>query len=141
VDLDALREEVGKAREGILFLMFMPSATGLFSTVASRSAEPNLYVRGVVSELPQGRDDSSTVDIGLVDGGEHRSLHLDIIHSKVVVIAPSRPTRWSLRRVNFRRNGAILAVFLCGPRLRLASCTRSMTLWRWRLRTTTAKAV
>src|SRR5262249_26256496 len=57
VDLDALRAEVEKAREGILFLMFMPGATGLFSTVAARSAEPNLYVRGVVSELPHGRND------------------------------------------------------------------------------------
>ena len=45
---------------------------------------PNLYVRGVVSELPQGRDDSSTVDVGLVDGREHRSLHLDIIQPEGV---------------------------------------------------------
>src|SRR5262249_5065360 len=54
VDLDALRAEVEHAREGILFLMFMPGAAGLFSTVAARTAEPNLYVRGVVSELPHG---------------------------------------------------------------------------------------
>lgn len=79
VDLDALREEVEKAREGILFLMFMPGATGLFSNVAARSAEPNLYVRGVASELPNGRGDESAVDATLIDGASHTPLHLDII--------------------------------------------------------------
>ena len=84
VDLDALREEVDKAREGILFLMFMPGSTGLFSNVAARSAEPNLYVRGVVSELPNGRGDESAVDVNLIDGKAHTSLHLDIIQPEGV---------------------------------------------------------
>jgi len=79
VDLDALREEVEKAREGILFLMFMPGSTGLFSNVAARSAEPNLYVRGVVSELPNGRGDESAADVSLIDGSNHTPMHLDII--------------------------------------------------------------
>ena len=79
VDLEALAAEVNKAREGILFLMFMPGAAGLFSTVAARSAEPNLYVRGVVSELPNGRGDESAVDVNLIDGANHTPLHLDII--------------------------------------------------------------
>jgi phosphatidylserine/phosphatidylglycerophosphate/cardiolipin synthase-like enzyme len=84
VDLEALREEVDQAREGILFLMFMPGSTGLFSNVAARSAEPNLYVRGVVSELPNGRGDESAVDVNLIDGKEHTSLHLDIIQPEGV---------------------------------------------------------
>jgi len=84
VDLDALREEVQKAREGILFLMFMPGSTGLFSTVAARSAEPNLYVRGVVSELPNGRGDESAVDVNLIDGANHTPFHLDIIQPEGV---------------------------------------------------------
>jgi phosphatidylserine/phosphatidylglycerophosphate/cardiolipin synthase-like enzyme len=84
VDLDALKEEVEKAREGLLFLMFMPGATGLFSTVAARSAEPNLYVRGVVSELPRGREDPSVLDVNLIDGRDHRTLHLDIIQPEGV---------------------------------------------------------
>ncbi|HEX8246290.1 MAG TPA: phospholipase D-like domain-containing protein, partial [Longimicrobium sp.] len=84
VDLDALREEVERAREGILFLMFMPGATGLFSNVAARSSEPNLYVRGVVSELPHGRGDESAVDVNLIDGGEHLPVHLDIIQPEGV---------------------------------------------------------
>jgi phosphatidylserine/phosphatidylglycerophosphate/cardiolipin synthase-like enzyme len=79
VDLDALREEVKKAREGILFLMFMPGAAGLYGDVAARSAEPNLYVRGVVSELPHGRGDETAADVALIDGTNRTSLHLDII--------------------------------------------------------------
>jgi phosphatidylserine/phosphatidylglycerophosphate/cardiolipin synthase-like enzyme len=80
VDLAALRAEVQAAREGILFLMFMPGSTGLFSTVAARSAEPNLYVRGVVSELPHGHDDESALDVNLIDGRDTLPpLHLDII--------------------------------------------------------------
>jgi phosphatidylserine/phosphatidylglycerophosphate/cardiolipin synthase-like enzyme len=84
VDLTALQEEVKKAREGILFLMFMPGSAGLFSTVAARSAEPNLYVRGVVSELPNGRGDESAVDVNLIDGPNHKPLHLDIIQPEGV---------------------------------------------------------
>jgi len=84
VDLDALREEVQAAQHGILFLMFMPGGTGLFSTVAARSAEPGLYVRGVVSELPNGRGDESAVDVNLIDGRNHRSLHLDIVEPQGV---------------------------------------------------------
>jgi phosphatidylserine/phosphatidylglycerophosphate/cardiolipin synthase-like enzyme len=121
VDLDALRAEVQKARQGVLFLMFMPGATGLFSTVAARAAEPDLYVRGVVSELPRGQGDESEVEVHLIDGTDQTPLHLEIvqpegvqhpfasfaeevtrkqflsqvghaiIHSKVVVIDPFSP--------------------------------------------------
>ena len=84
VDLEALREEVQKAREGILFLMFMPGSTGLFSTVAARSAEPKLYVRGVVSELPNGHGDESALDVNLIDGANHTPFHLDIIQPEGV---------------------------------------------------------
>ncbi|GAB3790403.1 hypothetical protein GCM10028818_60480 [Spirosoma horti] len=79
VDLTALRDEVLKAKQGILFLMFMPGATGLFSTVTAQSARPDLYVRGVVSELPNGRGDESAADVNLIDKQTHIPLHLDII--------------------------------------------------------------
>jgi hypothetical protein len=79
VDLDALRAEVNAAQQGILFLMFMPGATGLFATVAARAAEPDLYVRGVVSELPQGQADDGQVHVNLVDGATQHALNLDII--------------------------------------------------------------
>lgn len=84
VDLDALRAEVRKAREGILFLMFMPGSKGLFSTVAARSAEPNLYVRGVVSELPKGRGDESEVAVNLISGKTRIPFHSDIIQPEGV---------------------------------------------------------
>jgi phosphatidylserine/phosphatidylglycerophosphate/cardiolipin synthase-like enzyme len=79
VDLAALKEEVDQATQGILFLMFMPGSVGLFNTVAAKSADPNLYVRGVVSELPHGPGDESAVDVNLIDGTNHTPLHLDII--------------------------------------------------------------
>lgn len=84
VDLAALNDEVKSARQGILFLMFMPGSTGLFSAVAARSAEPNLYVRGVVSELPNGRGDESAVDVNLIHGATHTPFHLDIVEPEGV---------------------------------------------------------
>ncbi len=79
VDLDALRAEVAKAKEGILFLMFMPGPSGILKDVTARSAEPDLYVRGVVSTLPGGPGDESAVDVNLVDGKERKRIKLDII--------------------------------------------------------------
>ena len=79
VDLDALKHEVEQAQEGILFLMFMPGSVGLFSTVAAKSGDPSLYVRGVVSELPQGRGDESALDVNLIDGKNHKAVHFDIV--------------------------------------------------------------
>ena len=84
VDLDALRAEVQNAKDGILFLMFMPGSTGLFSSIVARSAEPNLYVRGVASELPNGRGDESMVDVQLINGTKQSSLQLDIIQPEGV---------------------------------------------------------
>ena len=122
VDLAALRAEVAAAQRGILFLMFMPGATGLLPDVMARAGEAGMYVRGVVSELPRGRDDESQVKVNLVDGTEHQSASLQvispegiahpfanfaaevthrqflasvghaIIHSKVLVIDPFTPT-------------------------------------------------
>src|SRR5262249_15788180 len=66
VDLDALNAEVQKAQEGILFLMFMPGASGVYSSIASRMSNPRLYIRGAVSELPTGAQDESQVSVNLV---------------------------------------------------------------------------
>ena len=79
VDLAALRDEVNKAKQGILFLMFMPGATGLLSRVFERSVEPDLYVRGVVSTLPKGLGDESEVQVSLVDGTERKRVRLNIV--------------------------------------------------------------
>jgi phosphatidylserine/phosphatidylglycerophosphate/cardiolipin synthase-like enzyme len=79
VDLAALQAEVDKAKEGILFLMFMPGAKGLLARVFERSEEPDFYVRGVVSTLPNGLGDESEVDVSLVDGKQRTKVHLNII--------------------------------------------------------------
>jgi len=84
IDLDALNAEVANAKEGVLFLMFMPGAAGVFGTVMKRSAEPHLFVRGVVSELPRGRNDESEAEVHLVSGQDNKPLHLDIIQPEGV---------------------------------------------------------
>jgi phosphatidylserine/phosphatidylglycerophosphate/cardiolipin synthase-like enzyme len=61
VDLDALRALVNGAKEGILFLMFMPGIAGTLGDVEKlQSDRPDLVIRGVVSELPKGREDEKT---------------------------------------------------------------------------------
>lgn len=79
VDLAALKTIVDGATEGILFLMFMPGSTGVLSYVQARAAEPGLYVRGVVSELPNGRDDESALDVHLLTGTHTDQTRLNII--------------------------------------------------------------
>lgn len=84
VDLAALDEAVKGAKEGVLFLMFMPGAAGLFTTVAKMSGDPKLYVRGVVSTLPNGTGDESAVDVTIINNDQHTPLHLDIIQPQGV---------------------------------------------------------
>ena len=84
VDLAALSAEVARAKHGILFLMFMPGATGILGDVMARAGEPGLYVRGVVSELPHGRSDESEAEVHLVTGKASTQMHLDIIEPEGV---------------------------------------------------------
>jgi phosphatidylserine/phosphatidylglycerophosphate/cardiolipin synthase-like enzyme len=84
VDLAAINAEVAKAKQGILFLMFMPGATGVLGNVMKRAQEPGLWVRGVVSELPNGHNDESEADVHLVNGPDATQLHLDIIEPEGV---------------------------------------------------------
>jgi PLD-like domain len=72
-DMDALRKVVADAKEGILFLMFMPGATGVLASIRERmaaAAGADLYVHGVVSTLPAEGDES---------------------HVRVETVAPGRP--------------------------------------------------
>jgi phosphatidylserine/phosphatidylglycerophosphate/cardiolipin synthase-like enzyme len=58
LDLEALAEIVGSAKEGVLFLMFIPGGSGTLADVRQLvDDKPELLVRGVVSELPKGRQD------------------------------------------------------------------------------------
>jgi hypothetical protein len=118
VDLSALQEIVEGAKSGLLFLMFMPGGKGVLKYVLDQQKkDPGLYVRGVVSELPEPEDES-VVDVTFVGAGapeEHRlnviqpegrpqpfawwaaeATHKDfkakigyaIVHSKVLVVDP-----------------------------------------------------
>jgi phosphatidylserine/phosphatidylglycerophosphate/cardiolipin synthase-like enzyme len=84
-DLEALRAAVAEAREGILFLMFSPGLTGLLGLVQERATEPNLYVRGVVSDLPRGPGDESEVAVTLLDSQTRRRLRLNVIQPRAAV--------------------------------------------------------
>ena len=84
VDLAALDAEVRKAKQGILFLMFMPGAKGILATINELSQRPDLYVRGVVSTLPNGLDDESKVNVKLVNGKERLPIQLNIIQPEGV---------------------------------------------------------
>jgi phosphatidylserine/phosphatidylglycerophosphate/cardiolipin synthase-like enzyme len=79
VDLTALGDVVASAKQGILFLMFMPGGKGVLGDVMGRVGEPGLYVRGVVSELPKGPGNESEVNVQLVNGAQQQDNTLDVI--------------------------------------------------------------
>jgi phosphatidylserine/phosphatidylglycerophosphate/cardiolipin synthase-like enzyme len=61
VDLKELGKIVRSAREDILFLMFFPGPSGALKDVLTLArAKPKILVRGVVSQLPEGREDEKT---------------------------------------------------------------------------------
>ncbi len=77
VDLDALKEIVEDAKQGLLFLMFQPGGTGVLKDVLERQEKGDILVRGVVSELPDASDES-VVDVTFV-GKEKEQHRLDVI--------------------------------------------------------------
>jgi len=74
-DMQALYDLIFAARDGILFLMFMPGNDGPQNAIASRLApasphyDPNLLVHGVVSTLPN-KGDPKQLDVQLVNRGK-----------------------------------------------------------------------
>jgi phosphatidylserine/phosphatidylglycerophosphate/cardiolipin synthase-like enzyme len=74
-DLKALGDIVREAKEGVLFLMFIPGGSGVLKDLLDlAAAKPNLLIRGVVSELPKGRADeqsggSTTVKVTVIGSG------------------------------------------------------------------------
>jgi len=75
VDLDALNAEVMAAKVGILFLMFMPGGNGVLPAVQKAAANPDFYVRGVVSQLPTPSKSKKTKDQDVV--------HVDVVKDAV----------------------------------------------------------
>jgi phosphatidylserine/phosphatidylglycerophosphate/cardiolipin synthase-like enzyme len=59
-DLAVLKEIVAGARQGVLFLMFIPGGSGVLADIRELAARPEIVLRGVVSELPRGRADEKT---------------------------------------------------------------------------------
>ena len=83
VDLQALDNEIKAAKAGILFLMFQPGSNGVLPTVEQAAQNPDLYVRGVVSELPSDdqhpADDQQHADVAVVRDDQTQHLTTPII--------------------------------------------------------------
>jgi phosphatidylserine/phosphatidylglycerophosphate/cardiolipin synthase-like enzyme len=85
VDIQALTDAVSSAKQGVLFLMFMPGEKGVLETVTQLTNKPGIYVRGVVSTLPKGYGDESQVSVSFVNGREVTPpVKLDIIQPQNV---------------------------------------------------------
>lgn len=79
VDLGALGEIVDGAKSALLFLMFMPGAKGVLKYVRRRQEQsPELFVRGVVSELPDPQDEQK-VDVSFFGDGPPEEHHLEVV--------------------------------------------------------------
>ncbi|HEY7208385.1 MAG TPA: phospholipase D-like domain-containing protein [Gaiellaceae bacterium] len=98
-DLRALGEIVRGAQEGVLFLMFIPGSAGVLKDVlALAKARPDLLVRGVVSELPRGRQDEKSGDttmlrvtvVGSPDASQDGSRTYDVVQPE----GRAHPTAW-----------------------------------------------
>ncbi len=76
-DIEDLKALVAKAKEGILFVMFMPGAEPLDS-ILHRQIE-GLYVRGVVSTLPMGTHDNPSATFQIMTGKDFKSYSLDVV--------------------------------------------------------------
>jgi phosphatidylserine/phosphatidylglycerophosphate/cardiolipin synthase-like enzyme len=112
VDLDALGAIVAGANEGVLFLMFIPGASGVLADIrALQQAKPSLLVRGVVSDLPKGRQDektgnSTTVRVTLV-GGPDASLDGTTTHDVVQPEGKAHPTAYWAAETTRRQFAAV----------------------------------
>ena len=82
VDLEALDGEINAAQDGVLFLMFQPGGAGALKTIRDRAkAAPALYVRGVVSTLPNDAADSA-VTIDMHADATKDALTLDVVEPR-----------------------------------------------------------
>jgi phosphatidylserine/phosphatidylglycerophosphate/cardiolipin synthase-like enzyme len=81
VDLEAIDDAVGGAKEGVLFLMFQPGAAGTLRTIRGLLEKTGkLYVKGVVSTLPaESAADEDHVDVVAYGDGESHPVGLDIV--------------------------------------------------------------
>lgn len=80
-DLAALDAAIRGAKQGVLFLMFQPGAAGALKTVRELAKQqPQLYVRGVVSTLPD--EDAKQIGVDLTSNGKPASVALQIVQPR-----------------------------------------------------------
>lgn len=77
-DIDDLVALVNGAKEGILFIMFMPGSEPL-DTILKRQEDDGLYVRGVVSTLPKGTKDNPSATYQIMTGKGYKEYTLDVV--------------------------------------------------------------
>jgi len=76
-DIDDLKRLVDEAKQGILFVMFMPGQEPLDSIL--KRQPDGLYVRGVVSTLPMGTKDKPSATFQLLTGQDFKTYTLDVV--------------------------------------------------------------
>ena len=76
-DITDLIDLVNGAKEGILFVMFMPGQEPLNSIL--KRQEAGLYVRGVVSTLPTGSKQNPSVTMQLMTGKGYAPYKFDVV--------------------------------------------------------------
>lgn len=81
-DISDLITLVNAAKEGILFVLFMPGQEPL-NTILKRQQE-NLYVRGVVSTLPMGSKDNPSGTFQIMNGTGYKEYKLDVVQPQGV---------------------------------------------------------
>ncbi|MCU6501674.1 phospholipase D-like domain-containing protein [Rugamonas sp. A1-17] len=76
-DIAELKALVNAAKEGILFVMFMPGQEPLDSILQQQ--QNGLYVRGVVSTLPDGTKDNPSATFKIMTGDSFKEYKLDVV--------------------------------------------------------------
>jgi phosphatidylserine/phosphatidylglycerophosphate/cardiolipin synthase-like enzyme len=72
---------IASAREGILFLMFMPGQSPLLQAVLDRVQKNDIYVRGVVSSVTASKDGGAIGSVGgqvIKSGAPAQEFHHDV---------------------------------------------------------------
>ena len=76
-DIETLKKLVDQAKQGILFVMFMPGAEPLDSILNRQVG--GLYARGVVSTLPAGKPDNPSATFKIMTAKDFKSYSLDVV--------------------------------------------------------------
>ncbi|MBB3606421.1 phosphatidylserine/phosphatidylglycerophosphate/cardiolipin synthase-like enzyme [Mycolicibacterium sp. BK556] len=109
-DLKALNKLVGDAQAGILFLMFMPGTKGVLQMIRDTALKkPDLYLRGVVSELPDLSPDAPAdgplpVQIDVHRDEQVQRLRADVVQPEGIEHPMSKWALGELTHAKFKGN-------------------------------------